>query len=311
MMTAELAPEHLIERLPAVRGGYEENVPLSGLTWFRVGGPAEVLFRPVDEDDLGAFLLGRPAEIPVTVIGVGSNLLIRDGGVSGVVIKLGRAFARVEITGDRIVAGGAAPDMKVALTARDAGLAGLEFLRGVPGTIGGAVRMNAGAYDRETADVLVEATAFDTAGSRHTLRRDDIAFGYRFSSLQQGWIVSSATLQGTPDSADAITARMGDIAGDRQASQPTKSSTGGSTFKNPEGVKAWELIDQAGCRGLTIGGAQMSELHCNFIINLGHATGADIETLGEEVRRRVLENSGIDLEWEIKRLGVPAQGDEA
>ena len=304
MMAAALNRESLVDRLPRVRGVYEEAVPLANLTWFRVGGPAEVVFRPADEDDLGEFLAARPADVPVTTIGVGSNLLVRDGGVAGVVIRLSRAFARVSVSGTKVTAGASTPDVNVALAARDAGLAGLEFLRGVPGTIGGAVKMNAGAYGREMADVFTEAVAYDEAGTCHVLTPYDLDFTYRHSALPDGWIVTSATLRGTPDEPAAIARRMEDISGQRDATQP-KSRTGGSTFKNPPGQKAWELIDAAGCRGLRIGGAQMSELHCNFIINTGDATGADIEALGEEVRRRVLEHSGVSLEWEIKRIGEP------
>ncbi|WP_346328977.1 UDP-N-acetylmuramate dehydrogenase [Iodidimonas sp. SYSU 1G8] len=306
-MAAALKRESLVERLPSVRGTYEQDVSLANLTWFRVGGPAEVLFRPADEDDLGHFLSNRPAGVPVTVIGVGSNLLVRDGGVPGVVIRLSRAFARVSVSSGKVTAGASTPDVNVALAARDAGLSGLEFLRGVPGTIGGAVRMNAGAYGREIADVLTEAVAYDASGTCHVLTSFDLNFTYRHSALPEDWIVTSATLRGTPDDVAAITARMEDIAGQREATQP-KSRTGGSTFKNPVGRKAWELIDAAGCRGLRVGGAQMSELHCNFIINTGDATAADIEGLGEEVRRRVLETSGVSLEWEIKRIGEPAGG---
>lgn len=307
MMAAALKRDSLIERMPVVRGTYEEGISLANLTWFRVGGPAEVLFRPADEDDLGHFLSNRPAGVPVTVIGVGSNLLVRDGGVPGVVIRLSRAFARVAVSGGKVTAGASTPDVNVALAARDAGLSGLEFLRGVPGTIGGAVRMNAGAYGREIADVLTEAVAYDGVGACHVLTSFDLNFTYRHSALPDDWIVTSATLRGTPDDVAAITARMEDIAGLREATQP-KSRTGGSTFKNPAGRKAWELIDAAGCRGLRVGGAQMSELHCNFIINTGDATAADIEGLGEEVRRRVLDSSGVSLEWEIKRIGEPAGG---
>jgi UDP-N-acetylmuramate dehydrogenase len=307
MMAAALRHSPLLDRLPTVRGGYEAAVPLANLTWFRVGGPAEVLFRPADEEDLAHFLARRPADVPVTVIGVGSNLLVRDGGVPGVVVRLSRAFAHVAVSGTRVVAGGSAPDVNVALAARDAGLAGLEFLRGVPGTIGGAVRMNAGAYGREIADVLVEAVAYDPAGVCHVLTPFDLDFRYRHSALPEGWIVTSATLRATPDDPAAIARRMEDISEQREATQP-RSRTGGSTFKNPPGAKAWELIDAAGCRGLRVGGAQMSELHCNFIVTAGEATAADIEALGEEVRRRVLESSGVSLEWEIRRIGVPAGG---
>ena len=239
---------------------------------------------------------------------MGSNLLVRDGGVPGVVIRLSRAFAKVRSEGDQILAGASAPDVNVALAARDAGLAGLEFLRGVPGTIGGAVRMNAGAYGREISDILVEAVALDSGGLRQVLTPEDLDFSYRHSALPEDWIVTRVVLKGTADTIDAIAARMGDIADAREASQPTKSRTGGSTFKNPDDGKAWELIDAAGCRGLTIGGAQMSELHCNFIINTGDASAADIEALGEEVRRRVDANSGVTLEWEIKRVGVSDDG---
>jgi UDP-N-acetylmuramate dehydrogenase len=307
MMAAALKRESLVERLPPVRGSYEEGVPLANLTWFRVGGPAEVLFRPADEEDLGAFLANRPADVPVTVIGVGSNLLVRDGGVTGVVIRLSRAFARVSVDGETVTAGASAPDVNVALAARDAGLGGLEFMRGVPGTVGGAVRMNAGAYGREIADVMVDAVAYDGHGSRHVLTAADLAFTYRHSALPEGWIVTSARLRGTPDDADAIAARMAQISEQREATQP-RSRTGGSTFKNPAGARAWELIDAAGCRGLQIGGARMSELHCNFIVNTGDATAADIENLGEEVRRRVKAESGVSLEWEIRRIGEPVEG---
>ena len=286
MMAAALKRDSLIDRLPSVRGTYEEGVPLANLTWFRVGGPADV---------------------PYTVIGVGSNLLVRDGGVRGVVIRLSRAFARVSVTGTKVTAGASAPDVNVALAARDAGLAGLEFLRGVPGTIGGAVKMNAGAYGSELANVFTEAVAYSPDGECHVLTAFDLSFTYRHSALPDSWIVTSATLRGTPDDPAAIARRMEDISDRRDATQP-KSRTGGSTFKNPAGEKAWQLIDKAGCRGFRVGGAQMSELHCNFIINTGDATAHDIETLGEEVRRRVLENSGVSLEWEIKRIGEPAGG---
>jgi UDP-N-acetylmuramate dehydrogenase len=302
MMAAALKRDALVDRLPKVRGTYEENVPLANLTWFRVGGPAEVLFRPADEDDLGAFLAGRPADVPYTVIGVGSNLLVRDGGVPGVVIRLSRAFAKVTVSGMRVTAGASTPDVNVALAARGAGLAGLEFLRGVPGTIGGAVKMNAGAYGAELADVFTEAVAYSPDGQCHVLTAFDMDFSYRHSALPDSWIVTSATLRGRPDDPAAIAGRMEDISDQRDATQP-KSRTGGSTFKNPPGQKAWQLIDAAGCRGFRVGGAQMSELHCNFIINTGEATASDIENLGEEVRRRVLENAGVSLEWEIKRIG--------
>ena len=306
MMAAALRRDSLIDRLPAVRGSYEQSVPLANLTWFRVGGPAEVLFRPADEDDLGHFLANRPADVPFTVIGVGSNLLVRDGGVPGVVIRLSRVFAKVSVSGARVTAGASAPDVNVALAARDAGLAGLEFLRGVPGTIGGAVKMNAGAYGGELSDVLTEAVAYAPDGACHVLTPLDLSFTYRHSALPDDWIVTSATLRGKPDDPAAIARRMENISEARDSTQP-KSRTGGSTFKNPPGRKAWELIDAAGGRGLRVGGAQMSELHCNFIINTGDATAGDIEALGEEVRRRVLETSGVTLEWEIKRIGFPGK----
>ena len=303
MMSADKRSPSLLERLPEVRGRYSENVPLAGITWFRVGGPAEVVFRPIDVGDLMAFLEARPEDVPITVIGVGSNLLVRDGGIEGVVVRLGRGFAGIAVDGATVRAGGAALDVNVALTCRDAEVAGLEFLRGVPGTIGGAVRMNAGSYGREIADVLVDAEAVDLSGRRHTLARADITFGYRCSDLPEDWIFTAATLRGRPGERAAIMERMAEINAAREESQPVRTRTGGSTFINPEGAKAWELIEQAGCRGLRRGGAMVSEKHSNFFINGGCATAADLETLGEEVRRRVFETSGVMLEWEIRRLG--------
>lgn len=296
----------LIDRLPQVLGAYEYGVPLADLTWFRVGGPAEILFRPADEEDLADFLRRRPADAPLTVIGVGSNLLVRDGGIPGIVVRLSRAFAKVEINGDLVTAGAAVPDVSVALACRDAGLGGLEFLRGVPGTIGGALKMNAGAYGREIKDVLVSARAVDWQGRVHQIDAADLGLSYRHSEAPEDWIFTAATLRGEPADKVEITARMAEVGEARADSQPVKSRTGGSTFKNPEGFKAWELVDQAGCRGLRIGGAMVSEQHCNFLINTGDATAADLEELGEEVRRRVMASAGVDLQWEIRRLGVPS-----
>ncbi len=303
------APETLLGRLPEVRGRYIENALLSDLTWFRVGGPAEVLFTPADEGDLIAFLQNTPSDVPVRVIGVGSNMLVRDGGVAGVVIRLGRAFGAVSVEdGYRIRAGTAVPDVKVAKAALDAGIAGLSFYRGIPGTVGGALRMNGGAYGRETCDVLIEAAAIDRDGNRHVLSNADMGFSYRHSAVPEGMIFVEALFQGEPGDAEAIAAEMKSITEARESTQPVRSRTGGSTFKNPEGHKAWELIDKAGCRGLKVGGASVSEKHCNFLINEGDATAADLETLGETVRRRVSETSGVQLDWEIKRIGVAAEG---
>ncbi len=293
-----------LARLPAVRGRYEVGVSLAAMTWFRVGGPAEVLYRPADVDDLAGFLAVRPADVPLTVIGVGSNLLVRDGGIEGVVIRLGREFARIAVAGDEIIAGASAPDVAIALAARDAGLGGLEFLRGVPGTLGGALRMNAGAYGREIADVLIAAEALDERGERHLVRTGDLGLSYRHSSVPADWIYVSARLQGRREARDVVAQRMAQIKEAREDSQPTRKRTGGSTFKNPPGVKAWELIDAAGCRGLRRGGASVSKQHCNFLISDGTATAAELEALGEEIRRRVIEASGVCLEWEICRLGV-------
>ena len=310
MMPERVAPS-LLARLPAVRGRYTERADLARITWFRVGGPAEVMFRPADADDLAAFLAGCPGDVPHTVIGVGSNLLVRDGGVPGVVIRLGRGFADIRAEGETVVTGSAALDINVARVALDAGIAGLEFLSGIPGTIGGAVRMNGGAFGGEIKDVLIEADALDTGGARHTLTREQLGFTYRHSLLPEDWIVVGARLQGRAGDRAAIAARMDDIRATREESQPVRVRTGGSTFKNPDqpearGRKAWQLIEAAGCRGLTRGGAMVSEKHCNFLINTGTATAADIEALGEEVRRRVLQDSGVTLEWEIRRIGVPA-----
>lgn len=299
------------DALPPVRGTYSERAPLKDFVWFRTGGPAELLFRPADVDDLAAFLAARPARLPVTVIGVGSNLLIRDGGIPGVVIRLTSAFGRIAVEdGARIRAGAAALDASVARAAADAGIAGLEFLRGIPGTIGGALRMNAGCYGREIKDVLVEAVAIDTDGRRRTLAAGDMGFSYRNAAAAEGLVFVEALLQGAPDTAGAVRARMDALVAQREATQPVRAKTGGSTFKNPDGTaaaggrRAWQLIEEAGCRGLARGAAKVSEKHCNFLINTGAARAADLEALGEEVRARVRARFGVDLEWEIKRVGV-------
>lgn len=308
MMAVRLdGTHHLIERLPSVRGRLTADAPLARTTWFRVGGPAEVLFRPADEQDLAAFLQGCPDDVPVTVIGVASNLLVRDGGVPGVVVRLGRGFAGVSADGARIRAGAAALDLNVALAARDAGIGGLEFLSGIPGTVGGALRMNGGAYGRETADVLVEATALDRRGGAHRLTRDAMGLSYRHCGVAEDRIFTGALFQGVPAAPSEVARRIEEIAQARAGSQPVRARTGGSTFANPPGDKAWRLIDAAGCRGLRMGGAQVSEKHCNFLVNTGDATAGDLERLGEEVRRRVLGTSGITLEWEIRRIGIPLE----
>jgi UDP-N-acetylmuramate dehydrogenase len=306
-MTSSDFASDLKSRLPQLRGRLLANEPLAPLTWFRVGGPAQALFMPEDEEDL-AFLLGRLApDVPVTVIGLGSNLIVRDGGVPGVVIRLGRGFNEVTpAEGNRVRAGAAVPDVRVARAAQEAGIAGLAFMRGIPGAVGGALRMNGGAYGRETKDALIEARAVDRQGRVRVLANADMHYSYRHCGAPEDLIFTSAVFQGTPGDPAAIAAEMDKITESREATQPIKSRTGGSTFKNPPGRKAWELIDAAGCRGLVVGDAQVSELHCNFLINRGNATAADIETLGETVRRRVMEHSDVALEWEIKRIGVAA-----
>jgi UDP-N-acetylmuramate dehydrogenase len=293
-------------KMPALRGRLLANQSLAKLTWFRVGGPAQALFMPEDEQDLSYALANLPADIAVTVIGLGSNLIVRDGGVPGVVIRLGRGFGNVAVEETRIRAGAAVPDVKVARAAQEAGIAGLSFMRGIPGGVGGALRMNGGAYGRETKDALVEARAVDRQGRIHVLRNADMGYTYRHCDVPGHYIFTEALYQGERGDPAVITAEMDKITESREATQPIKSRTGGSTFKNPPGRKAWQLIDAAGCRGLKVGGAQVSELHCNFLINSGGATAADIEALGENVRRRVKETSGVVLEWEIERIGVPA-----
>lgn len=302
MMAAEKSRSWLDE-LPRVRGKLEFDADLAPLTWFRVGGSAEVLFTPADADDLAAFLPALPQDVAVTVVGLGSNILIRDGGLEGVAIRLGRGFRQMARADGMIIAGAGASDVSVAAFARDESLSGLEFLRGVPGTIGGALAMNAGAYGREISDVFISADAVNRSGMRHRLGAADMGFSYRHTDVPADYIFVSCELKGTPDDTAAITERMNTIMAAREESQPLRSRTGGSTFKNPAGKKAWELIDAAGCRGLTVGGAQVSPKHCNFLINTGSATAADIENLGEEVRKRVLAQSGIELEWEIRIIG--------
>jgi UDP-N-acetylmuramate dehydrogenase len=310
MMAAAMTQPALIARLPAVRGRYRENADLARITWFRVGGPAEIMFRPADTEDLAAFLRACPADVPVTVIGVGSNVLVRDGGVPGVVIRLGRAFATMTAEGTEMIVGAGALDGNVARAAAEAGIAGLEFLAGIPGTIGGALRMNGGAYGREMKDVLVSAQAVSADGNVLNLSAADMGFSYRHSDVPGDVIFTGARLRGEPGARDEITARITEIQDARAATQPIRTRTGGSTFKNPPGHKAWELIDGAGCRGLTHGDAQISEQHCNFLINRGAATAADIEALGKDVRRRVKAASGITLEWEIRIIGVPSSDGE-
>jgi UDP-N-acetylmuramate dehydrogenase len=306
MMAAERILPEAIDCLPPVRGRLRANVDLAPQTWFRVGGRAEFLFRPADIEDLAEFLTACPHDIPVTILGVASNLLIRDGGLPGVVIRLGGPFAAIRAEGDHVIAGAGALDLTVAQEAQAAGLGGLEFLSGIPGTMGGAVKMNAGAYGREIVDVIESAVIVTRSGKVRTVSAPALGLSYRHSDIADDAIVVEVTLRGTPEDAATVAARMQDIQARRAASQPIRARTGGSTFANPPGAKAWELIDKAGCRGLTMGGAQVSEQHCNFLINSGTATAADLERLGEEVRRRVHAASGITLNWEIKRIGVPA-----
>jgi len=291
--------------MPKLRGRLTANQSLAELTWFRVGGPAQVLFAPADEDDLAYCLARLPAEFPVTVVGVGSNLIVRDGGLPGMVIRLSpRGFGEAAAQGDVVTAGTAALDKRVAEVAAAAGLAGLEFFFGIPGTIGGALRMNAGANGDETKDVLIEARGVGRDGQRHVFTNAEMKFVYRNSGVDPSIIFTSARFKGKPATAEAIRARMNEVQAHREAAQPIREKTGGSTFKNPPNHSAWKLVDAAGCRGLRVGGAQVSEMHCNFLINTGEATAADIETLGETVRARVKENSGIELQWEIKRIGI-------
>lgn len=288
-----------------VRGRLTASAPLAPLVWFKSGGAAEQLFEPADVADLQQFLRSLDPAVPVMALGLGSNLIVRDGGVPGVVVRLGKPFARVQqLDGTTLKCGGGASGILVSSSARDAGIGGIEFLRSIPGTVGGFVRMNGGAYGREVKDILVEAEVVLRSGELVTLSNAELGYTYRHSNLADGAVVVSATFRGEPAESAAIQAEMDRIAASREASQPLRSKTGGSTFKNPLPKKAWEVIDAAGCRGLTLGGAQVSEKHCNFLLNLGTATSADIERLGEEVRRRVREHSGTELEWEIQRVGV-------
>jgi UDP-N-acetylmuramate dehydrogenase len=296
----------MIAMLPKLRGRIVEQAEMAPMTWFRVGGPAELLVRPADAEDLATFLRELPHEVPVTVIGAASNLIIRDGGLHGVVIRLARGFGDVEIQPDGLIAGAAALDVTVAEHAAQAGLSGLEFLSGIPGTIGGAVAMNAGAYGGDMAQCLDWAEIVTRDGALIRLEAGELALTYRHASLPPEAVVVRARLRAAPGNPAAIARRMAEIKTSREASQPVRARTGGSTFRNPQGQKAWELIDTAGCRGLTRGGAQGSELHCNFLLNTGNASAADLEGLGEEVRTRVRVASGIELHWEIKRMGVPA-----
>jgi len=292
------------DALPPVRGTYTQGAALKDLVWFRAGGPAEVLFRPADADDLATFLYARSPDTRISVIGVGSNLLVRDGGIPGVVVRLPAAFGRISIRGARVRVGAAALDAAVARAAAEAGIGGLEFLRGIPGTVGGALKMNAGCYGKEIKDIFVEATAIDGKGNKHTLSAADMGFVYRKAQVPDDFIFVEAVFEGVKDDPAIVKARMETLVEQRESTQPVKSRTGGSTFKNPPGRKAWQLIDEAGCRGLMHGAAQVSEKHCNFLINTGDATAADIEALGEDVRARVKAKSGVELEWEIKRVGV-------
>lgn len=293
----------LLSRLPAVRGLLESDAPLRNSTWFRVGGTAEVLFQPADEEDLASFLKRLPAGVPLTVLGLGSNVIIRDGGVDGVVVRLGSGFRGVEVDGTIVTAGAATVDFQVARAALMHGLTGLEFLCGIPGSLGGGLRMNAGAYGREFKDVVIDVRTVDRHGNIRTLSCADMGFSYRHSGAPEDLIFLSARLKAAPGDTNAIAARMAEIQKSREESQPIRTHTGGSTFANPNGEKAWQLIDTAGCRGMKLGGAQVSAQHCNFLINTGNATAEELENLGEAVRARVAEKTGVDLRWEIRRLG--------
>jgi UDP-N-acetylmuramate dehydrogenase len=292
-------------RMPELRGKLDANAPMAPLSWFRTGGPAQILFTPADEDDLAYFLARLDRSIPVLVVGLGSNLLVRDGGWEGAVIRLTKGFTDIAVEpGHQIRAGAGVADVKVARAAAEAGIAGLSFLRGIPGAIGGAIRMNGGAYGGETKDVLVEARGVTRTGEKVVYTNQQMDFTYRHAGVPEDVIFTEALFEGRPGNPDEILAEMNAITEARSSTQPVNTRTGGSTFKNPPGRKAWELVDAAGCRGLRVGDAQVSEMHCNFLINHGSASAADIEGLGEEVRRRVRENSGVELEWEIKRVGL-------
>lgn len=304
-MAFEDLSDQFAAAMPELRGRLKANALMSEITWFRVGGPAQILFTPADEADLAYFFKNKPFDLPVTVIGLGSNLLVRDGGIPGIVIRLGRGFNQIEAVGEtRIRVGTAVPDMKLARAAAEHGVAGLSFYRGIPGSIGGALRMNAGAHGGETRDYLVEVRAVDYDGNIHVFSAADMGHSYRHCELPYSYVFTEAVFEGKPGSREAIEAANSEVVEYREANQPVKDRTGGSTFKNPPGHSSWKLIDEAGCRGLKIGGARVSEKHCNFLINEGGATGTDIERLGETVRKRVFETSGVTLNWEIKRLGV-------
>ncbi|MEP3427212.1 MAG: UDP-N-acetylmuramate dehydrogenase [Roseibium sp.] len=299
----------LLEQYPdladGIRGRLTSNQPLSAVTWFRTGGPAQLMFQPADETDLSAFLKKLPKDVPVLPVGLGSNILIRDGGLKGVVVRLSaKGFGSIEELGDdRLRAGAAVPDKRLAEAAAKAGLGGFAFYTGIPGGLGGALRMNAGAHGTETVERMVELTAIDRNGNRHVLTNADMGYSYRHSSASKDLIFTSAIFEGIPQDEATIRQEMAEVVAHRENAQPIREKTGGSTFKNPDGNSAWKVVDAAGCRGLTIGGAQMSEMHCNFMINTGEATGHDLELLGETVRAQALKDSGIKLEWEIKRLG--------
>ncbi len=298
--------------VPDLRGRLRANENLAAITWFRVGGPAQLFFSPKDEEDLAYFLTNIPKDLPVTVIGLGSNLIIRDGGIEGVVIRLGRGFGDMEVPEPQhLRVGTIVPDVRLAMRAADEGIAGLEFYRGIPGCVGGALRMNAGAHGGETRDFLIEARAVDRNGTLHILKNKDMGYSYRHCSVPDDYIFVSALYAGELGDPDELRALMKDVVDYREQKQPVKARTGGSTFKNPDGHSAWKLVDEAGCRGLRVNGVHVSQKHCNFLINDEGATAADIELLGETVRQRVFEHSGIKLHWEIRRLGVPLRGDEA
>lgn len=304
MMAASKPIPLLIERLPKARGSYRADAPMARISWLKVGGSAEVMFKPVDVLDLANFLAAKPDDVPVVIIGGASNLLVRDGGIPGVVIRLGRNFAGIDVKGSELQVGAGALDINVAAAALNASIAGLEFLSGIPGTIGGALRMNAGAFGAEMKDCVVKAQALDAKGNAHELGPDELGFCYRGCSVPKDWIFIAATLQGRQEARESIARRMDEIAARRKDAQPNREQSAGCAFANPPGMKAWELIERAGCRGLTSGGAKISEKHCNFLVNANHATAADLEGLGEEVRRLVHEATGVRLEWEIQRIGV-------
>jgi UDP-N-acetylmuramate dehydrogenase len=294
----------LIDLLPDVKGRYSSDAPLDDLTWFNVGGPAEVLFRPADEDDLARFLRKKPHNVTITVIGIGSNLLIRDGGVPGVVVRLGSPFTDIKVEGEKIICGAALTDKKLAKMALKNSIGGFEFLEGIPGTIGGAIKMNAGSFGREMKDIIESVTIVDEAGKKSVLELDELNLSYRKSFIPKGWIITSATLRGYKEDYDKIKQNMSDFKEKRESSQPIKAKTAGSTFKNPPGLKAWKLIESCGCKDMKIGGASLSKKHCNFIVNNGDATANDIEMLGEAIIKKVKAKTSIELKWEVRRIGV-------